>query len=64
MTLDEAIDMVKKGFKSKVSEDPTLNAEGIVLRAPLGLLDRMGRRIITKVKAVDFEKLKNTDTTI
>lgn len=64
MTLDEAIDTVKKGFKSKVSEDPTLNAEGIVLRAPLGLLDRMGRRIITKVKAVDFEKLKNTDTTI
>lgn len=57
MTLDEAIAMVKMGFPSKVSEDPTLEAEGIVLRAPLGLLDRMGRRIITKVKTKDFRDL-------
>lgn len=59
MTLDEAIEMVKKGFTSEVSEDPTLIAEGIVLRAPLGILDRMGRRIITKVKYKDFQDLKN-----
>lgn len=58
MTIDEAIELVKKGFPSQVSEDPTLIAEGVVLRAPLGLLDRMGRRIITKIKTVDFEKLK------
>ena len=59
MSLDEAIEKVKKGFTSQVSEDPTLIAEGIVLRAPLGILDRMGRRIITKVKYKDFQDLKN-----
>lgn len=57
ITLDEAIAMVKMGFPSQVSEDTTLEAEGIVLRAPLGLLDRMGRRIITKVKTKDFRDL-------
>ena len=57
MTLDEAIEKVKKGFTSQVSEDPTLEAEGVVLRAPLGILDRMGRRIITKVKTKDFREL-------
>jgi len=59
MTLDEAIEKVKKGFTSQVSEDSTLIAEGVVLRAPLGILDRMGRRIITKVKYKDFQELKN-----
>lgn len=58
MTLQEAIEKVKTGFTSAVSEDPTLEAEGIVLRAPLGLLDRMGRRIITKVKTKDFRELE------
>lgn len=59
MTLDEAVEKVKEGFPSKVAEDPTLEAEGLVLRAPLGLLDRMGRRIITKVKTKDFRDLEN-----
>lgn len=63
MTLDKAIAMVKMGFPSQVSEDLTLEAEGIVLRAPLGLLDRMGRRIITKVKTVDFRKLAKVQET-
>ena len=58
MTLDEAIEKVKYGFLSQVSEDPTLEAEGVVLRAPLGILDRMGRRIITKVKTADFRDLE------
>lgn len=59
MTLDEAIEKVKAGFTSQVSEDPTLEAEGLVLRAPLGLLDRMGRRLVTKVKTKDFRDLEN-----
>lgn len=58
MTLDEAIDLVKNGFKSKVAEDQTLDAEGVVLRAPLGMLDRLGNRIITKIKTKDFIKLE------
>jgi len=59
MTLDEAIVKAETGFLSQVSEDPTLEAEGIVLRAPLGILDRLGRRIITKVKTKDFRDLEN-----
>lgn len=59
MTLDEAINMVKTGFFSRIAEDLSLEAEGVVLRAPLGILDRMGRRIITKVKTKDFRDLQN-----
>jgi len=54
-TLDAAVRYVRHdGFMSQVSalEKP---AEGLVLRAPCGLLTRMGKRIITKVKAKDFE---------
>lgn len=58
MSIQEAIDAVKKGFPSQVSEDPTLEAEGIVLRAPLGLLTRRGERLITKIKVKDFRDLE------
>lgn len=58
MTLDEAIDLVKNGFKSLVAEDKMLDAEGVVLRAPLGILDRLGNRIITKIKTRDFRNLE------
>lgn len=57
-TLDEAIDFVRKGFKSTVAEDKTLNAEGLVLRTDLGLRSRNGERIMTKIKTCDFEKYR------
>lgn len=60
MTVTEAIELCKKGFASKISEDPTLRAEGVVLKTPIGLLDRRGKRIITKVKCEDFEKYYKT----
>lgn len=59
MTIPEAIDLVKKGFKSSISEDKNLIAEGLVLKTPQGLLSRDGNRIITKIKHNDFVKFKN-----
>ena len=58
-TVDEAIEFVKKGFNSKVAEEPHL-AEGLVLRTPMGLKTRRGERIIFKVKTCDFQKYFNT----
>lgn len=51
-TIDEAIKLVKSGMKSKFGD---FIAEGLVLRAKEGLRDRMGRRIITKIKYCDFK---------
>lgn len=58
-TLDEAIDFVRKGFRSKVAENPEAKmAEGLVLRTDLGLKNRMGKRLIVKVKYEDFQKYR------
>ena len=58
MTIPEAIEYVRRGFTSQVAADPTLPAEGLVLKTPMGLLDRTGHRIVAKVKTVDFRKLE------
>lgn len=50
-TLDEAIDLVKRGFKSSFGN---ADAEGLVLRPTCELRKRNGERIITKVKCRDF----------
>ena len=50
-TLEEAIALTKKGFKSKWGD---FIAEGIVARPRIELLTRRGERIITKVKYKDF----------
>lgn len=55
MTILEAIEYVKKGFKSLVSEDPNLDAEGLILKTPMGLKFRNGKRIIAKLKDKDFK---------
>jgi len=46
---------VSTGFNSKWGK---FNSEGIVAKPKTELLDRMGQRIITKLKYKDFEKLK------
>ena len=51
MTIDEAIDLVATGFKSSFG---TADAEGLVLRPKVELLNRKGERIITKIKHRDF----------
>lgn len=59
-TLDEAIDFVRKGFRSVIAENPEEKmAEGLVLRTDLGLRNRMGKRLIVKVKYEDFQKYRN-----
>ncbi|MBP5700795.1 MAG: hypothetical protein J6W71_08160, partial [Methanobrevibacter sp.] len=58
-TLDEASDYVRKGFRSQIAENPDAKmAEGLVLRTDLGLRDRMGERLIVKVKYEDFQKYR------
>ena len=58
MTLDEAIALVRTGFKSKIAENKDFIAEGLVIRTEIGLRNRRGERIITKIKHCDFEKYK------
>ena len=58
MTIDEAIKYVDNGFKSTIAENKDYDAEGLVLKTPCGLKDRMGNKIITKIKTKDFRELK------
>ena len=58
-TIPEAIDFVRKGFKSTISENKEFMAEGLVLRTDVGLLNRLGKRLITKIKTKDFVKYRN-----
>ena len=58
MTIDEAIEFVKKGFKSTIAENKDYDAEGLVLKSPHGIRTRMGQRIIFKIKTCDFAKRK------
>jgi len=51
-TIFEAIEKTKKGFNSQWGD---FIAEGMVLRPKIELLDRGGRRIITKLKIKDFK---------
>lgn len=58
MTLDEAIQYVRTGFKSRIAENKDFMAEGLVIRTELGLKTRRGERIITKLKTCDFQKYR------
>ena len=56
-TLQQGIDMVKRGLVSKWGNFP---AEGIVARPVCELKDRRGKRIITKIKYRDFIQYRRT----
>ena len=51
--LGDAIQMVKNGFPSTLGD---LKAEGLIMKPSTELLNRLGRRIISKLKTKDFEK--------
>lgn len=52
--LVEALEITRDGFVSHISEDATFIAEGLVCRPAVELLNRLGGRIITKMKHKDF----------
>ncbi len=51
-TLDQAVEFVKRNPKSKFG---TADMEGIVCKPMVDILDRMGKRVIVKIKGKDFE---------
>ena len=53
-TIHEAIELVRGGFKSTISCDKELQAEGLVVKPKVDLFSRDGQRIISKVKTRDF----------
>lgn len=60
LTLDEAEDMVTKGFPTREkAKDPTLLEEGIVARPKIPFKDTKGNRVIVKLKHRDYVKWKN-----
>ena len=60
MTIDEAEEMVKKGFKTLVPDvsNPDYLEEGIVARPVIPIKDPRGKRIIVKIKTCDYNDLK------
>lgn len=50
-TLQEAVDFIKTKPKSHIGN---ANMEGLVCRPAIEMLDRMGRRVIIKIKVCDF----------
>ncbi len=58
-TLAEGIEYCRQGFKSVIADNKDYDAEGLVLKPKVELLNRQGRRIITKLKYKDFKNETN-----
>lgn len=56
-TISEAELIVKQGFKSRIAQNKHYNAEGLVCKPLYGLFDRAGKRIIVKIKIIDYKNL-------
>lgn len=54
MTIEDATEFVRAGFKSKCAVNPEKEAEGLVGRPLETLFDKKGHRLITKIKTKDF----------
>lgn len=59
LTIDEAVEVVRKGIVTGMWANPNLVEEGLVLRTDCGLLNRQGKRLIVKIKTEDFVKYRN-----
>ena len=57
MTITEAEQLVKQGFKDTIAKTD-LEAEGLVCRPLFGIKKRNGERIITKIKKCDYDLLE------
>jgi len=58
-TLPEMVLIVKSGLQSKWNEHQVFEAEGIVCRPVVELKDKLGNRILIKIKARDFSIKKD-----
>ncbi len=55
MTLEEAVEIVKTGFQSKIG-DGSIAAEGLIGRPTFPVFDVNGKRLICKIKTRDFNE--------
>lgn len=55
-TIYEAVEMTRNGFNSTWNNKGTFIAEGIIAKPEIELVDRRGKRIITKIKHEYFYK--------
>jgi hypothetical protein len=62
MTIPEAEEMVRKGFKTLVpnAANPDYPEEGIVARPVVPIKDPRGKRIIVKIKTCDYAELASS----
>jgi hypothetical protein len=51
--LEDAVEMARAGFRSKIAY-ADIDAEGLVMRPAVELVDRRGHRVIAKIKHKDF----------
>lgn len=58
MTIQDAIEYVKDGFKSFIAEDKSLIAEGLVLKTPVGIVDHKLKPLYIKIKYKDLQDYK------
>jgi hypothetical protein len=63
MTLEEATEMVRQGFNTRLG-DGAGQAEGLIGRPAETLFDRKGHRLITKLKTKDFAVRKLVEATV
>lgn len=57
LTIKEAENLVSIGFKSTISENKEYQAEGLVCKPLHTLFDRSGKRVLVKIKTVDYRNL-------
>lgn len=62
MTIPQAEEMVRKGFKTRVpnAANPDYLEEGIVARPVVPIKDPRGKRIIVKIKTCDYAELESS----
>ena len=54
--LEEAIEFVKKGFKSTIADNKEYIAEGLIMKPVTELFNGKGERVISKIKYKDFAR--------
>lgn len=55
-TLLDAVEYVKKGYKSTIAHNKEYDAEGLIMKPKVDLFNRKGERIIAKIKYRDFPR--------